>query len=295
MPVPDLLARSLAASVPRYESALRDHLAALTHRYTPRLLEAIRYTPLAGGKRLRPFVAERWAVAAGGAPRADLDAVAVALELIHACSLVLDDLPSMDDAGLRRGRPSCHREFGEATAILAANAQLMEAFAVLGELDARHPRLGATALLARAVGVQGMVGGQHVDLELPASARDLRALEYIHRHKTGVLFEAAAVLGARLGGGDDTGQEVAAVYARNLGLAFQVRDDLLDASGHAAEMGKDAQQDRGKPTFVATLGAGESERIMHELLAASRRALDSWPRPLPELAALCNYVAERDR
>lgn len=294
MPIPSELARSLARSVPRYEAALRAHLDGLEHRYTPALLEAIRYTPLAGGKRLRPFVAEAWATACGGAPRADVDALAVALELVHACSLVLDDLPSMDDAGLRRGRPSCHREYGEATAILAANAQLMEAFAVLGELDARRPGLGATARMSRAVGVRGMVGGQHVDLELPAGERDLRALEYIHRHKTGVLFEAAAVLGVRLGGGDAAAQEVASVYARNLGLAFQVRDDLLDATGHAADMGKDPQQDRGKPTFVATLGQEESERIMHELLAASRRALGRWPRPLPELAALCQYVAERD-
>jgi geranylgeranyl diphosphate synthase type II len=272
---------------------LQAAVARLEHAYTPELLEAVQYTLLAGGKRVRPAVVELWAQSVGRPRPAEVMAAAMAAELIHTSSLVLDDLPSMDDARTRRGRPCCHVRFGVDTAILAANAQLMLAFELLGGLDAGHGGLGATALLADAVGVRGMIGGQHVDLRLPAQQRDLVRLEYIHSHKTGALFVACARLGARLGEASAGEEELAAHYARNLGLAFQIKDDLLDATGHAAEMGKDARQDRGKPTFVACLGYAESEEIMRRLLDTARAALDRLPAASAHLRSLCDYLAAR--
>jgi geranylgeranyl pyrophosphate synthase len=278
----------------RFEPRLLEVLSRRSHRLTEGLDRAMAYTPLAGGKRLRPALIELWS-RAGSPPKgmAVLD-TGVAVELIHACSLVLDDLPSMDDAGLRRGQPTCHREFGVDTAILAANAQLMLAFEVLGELDAWSPRLEATSLVARAVGSGGMVAGQFADLQLTEDERDLEVLEFIHRHKTGILFEACASLGVRLGGGEDSLEEVARVYARNLGLAFQIKDDLLDATGHAEEMGKDARQDRGKATFTSCLGATESEEIMHRLLDTAREAARDVPRSATLLDAVCTFVGSRN-
>jgi geranylgeranyl pyrophosphate synthase len=262
-------------------------------RYTPELLDAVGYTLMAGGKRVRPAIVELWAESCGRPRAAEVLQAAAAVELIHTSSLVLDDLPSMDDARTRRGLPCCHVRFGVDTAILAANAQLMLAFELLGGLDAARPQLGATTLLAQAVGVQGMIGGQHADLKLARDERDLLRLEYIHSHKTGALFVACARLGARLGGAGPRADGLAEAYARNLGLAFQVKDDLLDATGHAAEMGKDARQDRGKATFVACLGARESGEIMHRLLDTAREVLREVDGASPHLSALCDYVAAR--
>ena len=277
----------------RFEPRLEAALARRDHRYTPALLDAFRYTPLAGGKRLRPAIIDLWARAGGGARGEEILDAGVAVELVHSCSLVLDDLPSMDDASLRRGRATLHREFGVDTAILAAQAQLVLAFELLGELDTWKPRLEATATVARAVGVAGMVGGQHVDLHLPDGERDLQALEYIHRHKTGVLFEAAARLGVRLGEGDEDLEELASVYARNLGLAFQIKDDLLDVQATPEEMGKDAGQDRDHANFVSRLGESESEEIMHQLLSTAREAAARAPRASDLLVAVCDYVGVR--
>ncbi len=276
-----------------FEPALVRAMDGVQHRYTPRLLDAMRYTPLAGGKRIRPAVIDLFARATPAPSEPDIHAAGIAVELIHACSLVLDDLPSMDDATLRRGRPCCHIEFGLDTAILAANAQLMLAFEHLATLDQRHPTLGATATMARAVGAAGMIGGQHVDLHLATADRELQSLEYIHRHKTGVLFEACAKIGVGLGGGDDALQQRALVYARNLGLAFQIKDDLLDATGHASEMGKDARMDRGKETFVTALGDAESKEIMLRLLATARQSVHDVGPTGPRLGDLCDYVATR--
>ena len=274
---------------PRLDAALRRRL----HRYTPQLTDAIAHTPRSGGKRLRPALIELWArTAQQSHPAAVLDA-GVAIELVHCCSLVLDDLPSMDDATLRRGKPALHVVYGVDTALLAAQAQLVLAFELLGELDTWNPRLECTSTVARAVGVAGMVGGQHVDLHLPDDQRDLEALEYIHRHKTGALFEAAARIGARLAGGDDALEEIASVYARNLGLAFQIKDDLLDVQSTPEELGKDTGQDREHASFVARLGVAESEEIMHRLLSTARTAVAEVPRSGKLLAEVCDFVATR--
>lgn len=277
----------------RFEPRLEAALLRRDHRYTPRLAEAFAFTPRAGGKRLRPALLELWARAAGQANPTEVLDAGVAIELVHCCSLILDDLPSMDDATLRRGRPALHVEFGVDTAILAAQAQLVLAFELLGELDSWRPRIEATATTARAVGMGGMVGGQHVDLHLADEDRDLEALEYIHRHKTGALFEAAARIGVRLGGGHEGLEEIARIYARNLGLAFQIKDDLLDATSTPEEMGKDAGQDRDHANFVARLGRAESEEIMQHLLETARVALTELPRASELLASVCDYVAVR--
>ncbi len=281
----------LAEFLDAFEPVLKRCLHRHSHQYTPELLDAVVYTPLAGGKRIRPAVLDLWS---RGGTRSDAEEVllaGVAIELIHSCSLVLDDLPSMDDARMRRGQPACHQRFGLDTAILAANAHLMLAFELLGELDAWRPGLGATALLARAVGIAGMVGGQHVDLHLDDENRDLKALEYIHRHKTGVLFEAAAVLGVRLGGHEEGLEENARIFSRNLGLAFQIKDDLLDLFADSETTGKDSGQDQ-HANFVKVFGEAESEEIMRRLLDTARGALEGVAsRTL--LTELCDYVAIR--
>lgn len=292
--MPDaLLMPYLADFGRRFEPRLEAALQRRVHRYTPQLADAIAYTPRAGGKRLRPALIELWARAAGATGSVEILDAGVAVELVHCCSLVLDDLPSMDDATLRRGRPALHVAFGVDTAILAAQAQLVLAFELLGELDTWKSDVEATATIARAVGVGGMVGGQHVDLHLPNEERDLEALEYIHRHKTGVLFEAAARIGVRLGGGPDGLEEVASVYARNLGLAFQIKDDLLDVTATPEEMGKDAGQDRAHASFVAQLGRPESEEIMHHLLHTARSAIAEMGDSGRLLAAVCDFVGTR--
>lgn len=277
----------------RFEPRLEAALARRDHDYTPDLLRALKWTAAGGGKRVRPAVLDLWCGARGGAREESVLDSGVAIELVHTSSLVLDDLPSMDDAKLRRGRPTCHLEFGEATAILAAQAQLVLAFEVLGEIDAFHRELDAVPTLARAVGVAGMVGGQHVDLYLTDEVRDLKALEYIHRHKTGALFEAAARLGVRLAGGGEDLEELASAYARNLGLAFQIKDDLLDVTGTAGELGKDVGQDAANATFVGQLGLAESEEIMHRLLDTARESAGQAPSTSALLTELCDYVGTR--
>ena len=279
----------------RFEPRLDAALARRDHDYTPDLLNALKWTAVAGGKRVRPAVLELWCRAAGDArPDMVLDA-GVAVELVHTSSLVLDDLPGMDDARLRRGKPTCHVEFGEATAILAAQAQLVLAFEVLGEIDAFTAQLDGVPTLARAVGVAGMVGGQHVDLYLGDDVRDLKALEYIHRRKTGALFEAAGRLGVRLGRGSEELEELASAYARNLGLAFQIKDDLLDVTGTTEELGKDVGQDSDHATFVGRLGLAESEEIMYRLLDTARESAAAVPETSDLLIQLCDYVGTRTK
>ncbi|RKZ14283.1 hypothetical protein DRQ53_11895 [bacterium] len=291
----------LADFTQRFEPRLQAALARRDHDYTPDLLKALKWTPGGGGKRVRPAVLELWCEAAGSdvtdsrvTNPSVLDA-GVAIELVHSSSLVLDDLPSMDDARLRRGRATCHVEFGEATAILVAQAQLVLAFELLGEIDAFRPQLDAVPTLARAVGVAGMVGGQHVDLHLEDGARDLKALEYIHRLKTGALFEAAARLGVRLGGGDEELEDLASSYARNLGLAFQIKDDLLDVTGSESELGKDVGQDKEHATFVGQLGLAESGEIMQRLLDTARESAQLAPQRGQLLAELCDFVGSRTK
>jgi geranylgeranyl pyrophosphate synthase len=263
----------------------------------PRLIEAMRYSLLGGGKRLRPVLCV-WASEASTVPP-DPDAVrraAVSLEMLHTYSLIHDDLPAMDDDDLRRGRPSCHRAFDEATAILAGDTLQTSAFATLAGVEDAALARDLVAWLARASGHEGMAAGQQLDLDATGSDGDEVPVERIHRLKTGALIAAALCMGARLAG--SAGPELAPVWAagQQLGIAFQIADDVLDRTADPARLGKSVGKDlaQGKQTAVAdTTPAGA--------LATARRKVESAVSALRDaglgndrLEALCFYLVERD-
>jgi geranylgeranyl diphosphate synthase type II len=262
----------------------------------PALHEALRYTTLAPAKRLRGVLL----LAAAELLRGD-EAVAVelacAVEMIHAASLILDDLPQMDAATLRRGRRALHLVAGEANAILAAVALLNAAYGLVGGLAGLRPRarVAAVEILARAVGGDGLIGGQLVDLASTGRRLDLETLEYVHSHKTGALFLASAELGGLVAGARGRNTEALRRYAKNLGLAFQITDDLLDYSGSPQTTGKDAGLDRDKTTFVTLCGIDGARQLVDDLLDTAIDALRPFGRRAARLAALAEMVRERDR
>jgi len=242
----------------RVDRKLADVLGA-DHEVPERLLEAMRYSVLGGGKRVRPLLAYASGELVGAAEEA-LDAVAAAVELIHAYSLVHDDLPAMDDDDLRRGRPTTHRQFDEATAILAGDALQALAFEVLAADPALAARPEAQvkilAWLARAVGPAGMVGGQALDMAAEGRRIDERGLERIHRGKTGALIRASIMMPSELGNLSAAQRASLDVFASDIGLVFQIRDDLLEVEQDTATLGKNAGSDAGndKSTYPSTLG-----------------------------------------
>jgi len=262
----------------------------------PSLHEAMRYTLLLPGKRLRGILVLASCELLKGKGD-DALPLACAVEMVHASSLILDDLPSMDDATLRRGKPTLHKVVGEANAILAAVALLNAAFAAIEEAPALkdRARVAAASRLAEAVGASGLIGGQVADLEATGTKIDLDALEYIHSHKTGALFIAAAELGAIAASGRARDLEALRRYAKNLGLAFQITDDLLDYSGNPGTTGKDAGLDRDRTTFVNLCGIDGARRLADELIVASLAALQPFGRRAEILAGLAEMVRERDR
>jgi len=263
------------------------------------LHRAMRYAVLGGGKRLRPLLAYATGSAFGAVPE-KIDAVAAAVEIIHAYSLVHDDLPAMDDDALRRGRPTCHIAFGEAMAILAGDALQALAFEVLADdpaidVDAAT-RLEMLRTLALACGSQGMAGGQAFDLAAVGQRLDAAELERMHVHKTGALIRASVRLAALAAGCKDSNTLAALeTYGHCVGLAFQIRDDLLDIEAGTEQLGKTAGKDAAanKPTYPAILGVDASR---HELSALTARALDAVDalgtagEPLRDLA---RFVADR--
>jgi len=289
------LTRFLADTRRSIDDALDRRIPALGT--TPaELHHSMRYGLLAPGKRLRGAVV----IAAARMLRGDEDAalaLAGAVEMVHAASLILDDLPCMDDATLRRGRPVLHREFDEATAILTAVALLNGAFAAVHDIASLRERIRvrAAALLAEAIGPGGLIGGQIADLAATGERLDLDTLEYVHSHKTGTLFIAAAELGALCGGSRRREVEALRLWAKNLGLAFQITDDLLDYSGDPATTGKDAGLDRDKTTFVDLCGIDGSRRLVDELIDASISGLEPFGRRGGLLRALAEFVRARDR
>jgi len=244
----------------------------------PRILEAARYAVLGGGKRLRPTLLVLSGEALGGR-REDLLPAAGAVEMIHAFSLVHDDLPALDDDALRRGRPTVHVRFDEATAILAGDALLNLAFETL----ARWPegngwsrrKLEAIRILGAAVGMSGMIGGQVLDLEFEGKDASTEDLERIHRLKTGALITACCVAGGLLAGGGRAEIEALDGYGRALGLAFQITDDILDVEGTAGQIGKSPGKDAkdAKATFPSLYGIEESRRLSARSTAAAVEAL----------------------
>ena len=260
------------------------------------LAAAMRYAVLGGGKRIRPLLAYAAGEAVGAEP-AIVDAAAAAVELIHAYSLVHDDLPCMDDDTLRRGKPTCHVAFGEATALLAGDALQALAFGMLGQ--GRLPNAGgASAMLAEAAGWRGMAGGQAVDLAAVGAALSLPELETMHRMKTGALIRAAVRLGASCGRPlSDLEDKAFDGYARAAGLAFQVVDDVLDVEGTAAALGKTAGKDaaQGKPTFVALLGVAGAKERAEALRVEAQEALAPLGPAGRRLSELADGIVLRDR
>ncbi|MCC6466493.1 MAG: polyprenyl synthetase family protein [Planctomycetes bacterium] len=238
-----------------------------------RLIEAMEYSLYAGGKRLRPLLALCAAEAVGGRPDDALPAAA-ALEMIHTYSLIHDDLPAMDDDDLRRGRATCHKAYDEATAILAGDALNTYAFELVLEHvpDPRHA-VAVGLELARAAGIDGMVGGQMADVEAEGAAPDLQRLVYIHEHKTGALIAGAVTCGAILGGASPPQLDCLRRYGRGIGLAFQVVDDILDMTATAEQLGKSPGKDAAanKMTYPRVMGIEKARAHAQELI---RKALD---------------------
>jgi farnesyl diphosphate synthase len=260
------------------------------------LAAAMRYAVLGGGKRIRSLLAYAAGEAAGADP-ARVDGAAAAVELIHAYSLVHDDLPCMDDDALRRGKPTCHVAFGEATALLAGDALQALAFEILVGSGLADPA-GACAELAIAAGPTGMAGGQAVDLAAVGTTLPLPELERMHRMKTGALIRVAVRLGAMARA--PIPAELARpldAYAEAAGLAFQVVDDVLDAEGSAASLGKTAGKDaaQGKPTFVALLGVAGARERAAQLNVEAHAALEPLGAAGRRLAELADWIVLRDR
>jgi len=263
------------------------------------LHEAMRYAVLGSGKRLRPFLVYQ-AGALFGETGSALDAPACAVELVHAYSLVHDDLPAMDDDDLRRGQPTCHRAYDEATAILVGDALQALAFRLIAdaEVPAVESRLAMVAALSQAIGSRGMVGGQAMDLGAVGQRLDAAELEDMHIHKTGALILASLRLGnlcTERGG--PAAREQLDRYGRCIGLAFQVQDDILDVSGDPATLGKVSGADarRDKPSYPGLLGLAEAKRFALALRDEAVSALDGFGAEADTLRALANYIVERER
>jgi farnesyl diphosphate synthase len=263
-----------------------------------RLHEAMRYAVLGGGKRVRPLLAHAAGELAGAAPE-QLDRVACAVELIHAYSLVHDDMPCMDDDVLRRGRPTVHVEYDEATALLVGDALQTLAFQVLADTPlTADPRvqLNMLAQLARASGSRGMAGGQAIDLAAVGQQLGREQLEFMHIHKTGALIRAAVLLGAHAGSGLSAADlERLDHYGKVIGLLFQVVDDILDAEADTATLGKTAGKDaeNDKPTYVSLLGIADARRLADDMLADAHRSLAPFGERAARLGALAEYIVHR--
>jgi geranylgeranyl diphosphate synthase type II len=264
----------------------------------PTIHEAMRYSVFAGGKRLRPMLALFGCEAVGGKSQDALPA-AVALELIHTYSLVHDDLPAMDDDDFRRGRPTCHKVYGEAIAILAGDALLTHAFQVLADpaaSDVPAPRrLQIIAEVSAAAGSAGMVGGQTMDIQAEGKTLDPAALLALHAKKTGALLRASIRVGGLAGGADEAAMESLTCYGERLGLAFQIVDDILDIEGSSAEMGKTAGSDlrKHKATYPAVFGLEASRADAARLLEEARHAVTPLGERGAVLVALADFVGRR--
>ena len=290
----------LAARVAQYQSRIETVLARaldVESGATPRLLEAMRYSTLAGGKRVRPVLVYATGEAIG-APLELLDAPAAAIELIHVYSLVHDDLPAMDNDDLRRGRPTCHRAFDEATAILTGDALQARAFEVL----ALAPGIAASAggemlrVLAEAIGTRGMAGGQAIDLEAVNRQLDEPALERMHRLKTGALIQASVLLGGIAAGVVEGAERTAlAQFGAEIGLAFQIQDDILDVEGTTSTLGKRAGADaeRTKPTYPSVLGLERARARAVERRDRAIAALGPWSARYEFLREFAHFLVAR--
>jgi geranylgeranyl diphosphate synthase type II len=284
----------MAATARRVDLAL-DRFTEFPGECPARLAEAIRYSLLAPGKRLRPTLVLSAAAACGCDDERAMP-VACAVEMVHCYSLVHDDLPAMDDDDLRRGRPSLHRAYDEATAILAGDALLARAFELAAQIEPAQVAAECCAALAQAAGAAGLVGGQADDLDRQSCRGDLAALERIHERKTGAMIRVSLRLGALVAKADADQKASLDVFGRKLGVAFQIADDVLDVQGQEAVLGKSVGKDRaqGKLTFPALLGVDESLRRARLLIDEACAAIAAFGSKGDRLEALARYVLERN-
>ena len=266
------------------------------------LHQAIRHSLYAGGKRIRPILSIAAFEAAGGKGDGVVP-FACALEMIHTYSLIHDDLPAMDDDDYRRGKPTCHKVFGEALAILAGDGLLTEAFRLMTDRSAWDHLIGDERLVldmihevAQAAGISGLVAGQVVDIESEGKEVDLPTLQYIHTHKTGALILVSIQLGARLGGARDNTLKALIHYGERVGLAFQIADDILNVEGEASVLGKDTGSDRskGKATYPSLFGLEESKRRGKELVELAIQALIPFGPEADPLREIARFIMARE-
>lgn len=290
------LDRALSACAENVEKHL-DLLLPKSDIPEARVIEAMRYAALGGGKRVRPFLltqsASLFGVSESRAYRA-----ACALEMVHCYSLVHDDLPAMDDDDLRRGRPTVHKEFDEATAILAGDALLTKAFEVLSDPDTHENatvRADLCLALAKASGDHGMVGGQMLDLVAEQSSLDIPEITRLQRMKTGALIAVACDMGAMMGRASGNARQALHHYAHDIGLAFQIADDLLDVEGDPSEVGKRTGKDEaaGKATFVSLLGVERARDQAHLLAEQAAAHLEIFEEKGQHLRELANFIVTR--
>ncbi|HDT14842.1 MAG TPA: polyprenyl synthetase family protein [Firmicutes bacterium] len=283
--------KSIDKSLDRYLAPEPGH-PALIYR-------AMRYSVFAGGKRLRPALL---LLSAGvfGMTRQKAMPFACALEMIHTYSLIHDDLPAMDNDDMRRGRPTCHKKFGEAAAILAGDGLLTKAFEIMmlpALKQAISPERAAAAayMIARAAGAAGMVGGQTADMENEGGKITKGALEYIHRHKTGALISASVMSGTIIAGAGSTEKKYMKKYSENIGLAFQITDDILDITADEKKLGKTKGKDAaaGKMTYPALYGPEISRKKAEELIITAKKNLDKIKKDTKSLEDLADYITAR--
>ena len=284
----------------RRQSVERALEAALPMEEGPeaRVVEAMRYSLFAGGKRLRPILCLAAAEAVGGEIQAAMPA-ACALEMIHTYSLIHDDLPAMDDDDLRRGKPTNHKVFGEAIAILAGDGLLTEAFVLLSEYNSLLPERAVQLIgvIAKAASYRGMVGGQVVDMLSQNKPADLKTVQQMHGRKTAALIAAAAESGALAGKGTEDQVAAMARYGMDIGLAFQIADDILDIEGDPELLGKTTGADvaRGKVTYPAAVGLESSREAARDLINDALAALEGYDKKADPLRVLANYIVTRKR
>ena len=264
------------------------------------ITNAMTYSLSAGGKRIRPALTLEFCRAVCGDSQPAVPA-AVAVEMIHTYSLIHDDLPSMDNDDMRRGKPSCHKKFGEASALLAGDALLTEAFYVLSDMKnnslSANIKLNQILLLSEAASYRGMIGGQVIDLAFENKDCDQIVLNTMHKLKTGALIEASAVLGVLAGNGDFKLQQIARNYASKIGLAFQITDDILDVCGDQQLLGKATGRDlkQNKTTYVTLFGVDEARKIAENLISEAKAQLEKLPFDNGFLSELADFIINREK
>lgn len=293
-----MLDETLAQGQKLTDAALERLLPAPT-QYPTSIHQAVRHSTFAGGKRLRPILCMEAARMVAGSLPVGIEDLGAALEMLHTYSLIHDDLPALDNDDLRRGRPTCHKVFGEAIAILAGDALQTQAYEVLSRLKCpADARVRIIEEIAHGTGtIEGMIGGQVVDLEAEHHKPDLATLEYIHRAKTAALITASLVSGALYAGADDSAVSSIRSFGQNIGLAFQIVDDVLDVTQTSEQLGKTAGKDMAaeKATYPALFGLDQSLKKADNLVHAACSMLDRFGERADTLKALAHFLVERKK